>query len=85
VTNVAVDGPLEYVVLKQQGSQGETREKPMAWEFRYDVDENPCEICLGAVLIESKREGSAEGLDPDDPAALAAIDRVRWELEMLGQ
>lgn len=33
----------------------------MAWEFRYEVDEAPCEICLGAILIESKREGSAEG------------------------
>jgi hypothetical protein len=26
----------------------------------------------------------AEGLDPDDPAVRAAIDLVRWELEMLG-
>ena len=23
---------------------------------------------------------SAEGLDPDDPAVIAAIDLVRWEL-----
>jgi hypothetical protein len=33
----------------------------MAWEFRYEVDEDPCEICLGAVRIESKTEGSAQG------------------------
>lgn len=25
----------------------------------------------------------AEGLDPDDPAVRAAIDLVRWELEIL--
>jgi hypothetical protein len=24
-----------------------------------------------------------EGLDPDDPAALAALDLVHWELELL--
>ena len=34
----------------------------MAWEFRYEVDEKPCEVCMGAVLIESKREGDAQGL-----------------------
>jgi hypothetical protein len=27
----------------------------------------------------------ALGLDPDDPAVLAALDLVCWELEMLGQ
>jgi hypothetical protein len=26
----------------------------------------------------------AEGLDPDNPAVLAALDLVRWELELLG-
>jgi hypothetical protein len=25
----------------------------------------------------------AEGLDPDDPAVVAALDLVRWELELL--
>jgi hypothetical protein len=25
----------------------------------------------------------AEGLDPDDPAVIAAIDLVRWELSLL--
>jgi hypothetical protein len=25
----------------------------------------------------------AEGLDPDDPALLAALDLVRWELQLL--
>jgi hypothetical protein len=25
----------------------------------------------------------AEGLDPDDPAVVAAIDLVRWELQCL--
>jgi hypothetical protein len=25
-----------------------------------------------------------EGLAPDDPAVLAALDLVRWELELLG-
>lgn len=25
----------------------------------------------------------AEGLDPDDPAVVAALDMVRWELELL--
>jgi hypothetical protein len=25
----------------------------------------------------------AEGLDPDDPAVVAAIDMVRWELSLL--
>jgi hypothetical protein len=27
----------------------------------------------------------AEGLDPDDPAVIAAIDLVRWELSLIGQ
>jgi hypothetical protein len=26
----------------------------------------------------------SEGLDPDDPAVVTAIDFVRWELSMLG-
>ena len=26
----------------------------MAREFRYEVDENPCEVCVVAVLIDSK-------------------------------
>lgn len=34
----------------------------MAFEFRYEVDEGPCENCVGGVLIESKRERSAQGL-----------------------
>jgi hypothetical protein len=34
----------------------------MTYEFRYQVDEDPCEICVGAVLIESKRESSAQGV-----------------------
>jgi hypothetical protein len=25
----------------------------------------------------------AEGLDPDDPAVIAAIDLVRWELSLI--
>ena len=33
----------------------------MTSEFRYQVDEDPCEICVGAVLIEYKRECSAQG------------------------
>jgi hypothetical protein len=33
----------------------------MECEFRYEVDEDPCETCASAVLIESKREGSAQG------------------------
>jgi hypothetical protein len=27
----------------------------------------------------------AEGLDLDDPAVIAAIDLVRWELSLIGQ
>jgi hypothetical protein len=26
----------------------------MAGEFRYQVDENPCDVCVDAALIESK-------------------------------
>ncbi|CQD25066.1 hypothetical protein BN970_06864 [Mycolicibacterium conceptionense] len=25
-----------------------------------------------------------EGLDPDDPAVMTALDMVRWELQLLG-
>lgn len=35
---------------------------------------------LDAVEAEAIR---AEGLDPDDPAVRAALDLVRWELELL--
>lgn len=32
---------------------------------------------------ESEREAiRAEGLDPDDPAVVAALDLVRWEMEL---
>lgn len=26
----------------------------------------------------------AEGVDPDDPAVMTALDMVRWELQLLG-
>jgi hypothetical protein len=36
-------------------------------------------------MDEDEREAIwAEGFDPDDPAIIAAIDLVRWELELLG-
>lgn len=36
-------------------------------------------------MDEDEREAlRAEGLDPDDPAVVTAINFVRWELEMLG-
>jgi hypothetical protein len=35
-------------------------------------------------MDDDEREAiRAEGLDPDDPAVRAAIDLVRWELELL--
>jgi hypothetical protein len=35
-------------------------------------------------MDDEEREATrAEGLDPDDPAVLTAIDFVRWELELL--
>lgn len=35
-------------------------------------------------MDDNEREAiRAEGLDPDDPAMRAAIDLVRWELELL--
>lgn len=33
----------------------------MTWEFRYKVDDDPCENCAGAVLIEYKRYHEAQG------------------------
>ncbi|MGA7054905.1 MAG: hypothetical protein WBZ37_27275, partial [Mycobacterium sp.] len=33
----------------------------MTWEFRYVVDDDPCENCAGAVLVEYKRKGTAQG------------------------
>jgi hypothetical protein len=33
-------------------------------------------------LKKPKRAVRAEGLDPDDPAVIAAIDLVRWELSL---
>lgn len=32
---------------------------------------------------EERRVLVADGLDPDDPSVIAAIDMVRWELSML--
>jgi len=32
---------------------------------------------------EERNAIRAEGLDPDDPAALTALDFVRWELQLL--
>jgi hypothetical protein len=35
-------------------------------------------------MDDDEREAiRAEGLDPDDPAVRAALDLVRWELELL--
>jgi hypothetical protein len=31
---------------------------------------------------EERQALEAEGLDPDDPAVIAAIDLVRWELSL---
>ena len=36
------------------------------------------------VDYEERQALRAEGLDPDDPAVIAAIDMVRWELDLLG-
>ncbi len=38
----------------------------------------------GVVDADERRGLIAEGLDPDDPAVIAAIDFVRWELSLLG-
>jgi hypothetical protein len=36
-------------------------------------------------MDDDEREAlRAEGLDPDDPAVVAAIDMVRWELSLMG-
>jgi hypothetical protein len=35
------------------------------------------------VDAEEAQAVQAEGLDPDDPAVIAAIDLVRWELSLL--
>jgi hypothetical protein len=36
-------------------------------------------------MDDDEREAiQAEGLNPDDPAVIAAIDLVRWELALLG-
>jgi hypothetical protein len=32
---------------------------------------------------EERQALRAEGLDPDDPAVVAAIDLVRWELSLI--
>jgi len=43
---------------------------------------------VARTLLGTVREGSAsnalqaEGLDPDDPAVITAIDLVRWELSL---
>lgn len=37
-------------------------------------------------MDEVEREAiRAEGLDPDDPAVLEAVDLVRWELELFAR
>jgi hypothetical protein len=36
-------------------------------------------------MDDDEREAiRAEGLDPDDPAVAAALDLVRWELQLFG-
>jgi hypothetical protein len=37
------------------------------------------------VWTKPSAKRSAEGLDPDDPAVVTAMDFVRWELSMLGR
>jgi hypothetical protein len=32
---------------------------------------------------DERQASPAEGLDPDDPAVIAAIDLVRWELSVI--
>jgi hypothetical protein len=35
-------------------------------------------------MDDDEREAiRAEGLDPDDPAVVSALDMVRWELQLL--
>jgi hypothetical protein len=36
------------------------------------------------VNAEEAQALRVEGLDPDDPAVIAAIDPVRWELSLAG-
>lgn len=37
-------------------------------------------------MDDDEREAiRAEGSDPDDPAVVAAIDLVRWELELISE
>jgi hypothetical protein len=36
-------------------------------------------------MTTNAKPSRAEGLDPDDPAVIAAIDLVRWELSLIGQ
>ena len=41
-------------------------------------------LCID--VVKAWRHASkAEGLEPDDPAVRAAIDLVRWELELLAE
>jgi hypothetical protein len=36
-------------------------------------------------MDDEEREAlRAEGFDPDDPAVVAALNLVRWEMELLG-
>ena len=44
-------------------------------------DEIHCSIQSASVIFESTSV-LAEGLDPDDPAVIAAISLVRWELSL---
>jgi hypothetical protein len=54
-------------------------------QLRYD-DRNRtrCDGVYFHVDDDERKAIRAEGLDPDDPAVPAALDLVRWELELLG-
>jgi hypothetical protein len=59
----------------------------VAFELYMDDDERDGHSGAGALRGPDPVEAGAvraEGLDPDDPTVRAALDLVRWELELIG-
>jgi hypothetical protein len=62
---------------------GENLEPPTQPQARWSIGGTvrPPHIQRG-VDAEETQAVRAEGLDPDDPAVIAALDLVRWELSL---
>lgn len=61
---------------------GENLEPPAQRQARWSIGGTVRPRIQRGVDAEETQAVRAEGLDPDDPAVVAALDLVRWELSL---